>query len=65
MFVALKDMKIEIQQNVARISIKSFCEAWLEHIRTSKIKFSEWGAQQISVDFQVTFKYSIGFLSCV
>jgi hypothetical protein len=32
-------MKVDIQQNVARIIIKTFCEAWLEHIRHRRIKF--------------------------
>ena len=36
---ALVPMKVEIQQNVARIIIKTFCEAWLEHIRNRRIKF--------------------------
>ena len=38
-FDSLTDMKIEIQQAGARIAIKAFCEAWLEHIRSCRIKF--------------------------
>ena len=29
----------ETQQNVARIVLKTFCEAWLEHIRSRRMKF--------------------------
>ena len=29
----------ETQQNVARIVLKTFCEAWLEHIRGRRMKF--------------------------
>ena len=36
---ALVPMKVEIQQNVARIIIKTCCGAWLEHIRNRRIKF--------------------------
>jgi hypothetical protein len=36
---ALVPMKVDIQQNVSRIIIKTFCEAWLEHIRIRRIKF--------------------------
>jgi len=50
-FESVTDMKTEIQQSVARITIKSFCEAWLEHIRLCRIKFSDHGAQQIALDF--------------
>ena len=32
-------MRAETQQNVARITLKTFCEAWLEHIRGRRIKF--------------------------
>ncbi len=38
-FDSLTEMKTETQQAVGRIVIKAFCEAWLEHIRSSKIKF--------------------------
>jgi len=31
--------------------LKTFCDAWLEHIRNKKIRFSDNGAQQISQDF--------------
>ncbi len=36
---ALVPMRVETQQNVARITLKTFCEAWLEHIRNRRIKF--------------------------
>ena len=36
---ALVPMRAETQQNVARITLKTFCEAWLEHIRGRRIKF--------------------------
>ena len=36
---ALVPMKTDIQQNVGRIVLKTFCDAWLEHIRNKKIKF--------------------------
>eukprot|EP00094_Tigriopus_californicus_P002786 TCALIF_02688-PA protein Name:"Similar to CCDC142 Coiled-coil domain-containing protein 142 (Homo sapiens)" AED:0.06 eAED:0.03 QI:0/0.87/0.77/0.88/0.87/0.88/9/28/508 len=51
-FKSLEFMKIEIQQTIARLTVKSFCEAWLEHIKSSRIKFSDCGAHQISLDFQ-------------
>ena len=36
---SLVPMRAETQQNVARITLKTFCEAWLEHIRGRRIKF--------------------------
>lgn len=36
---ALVPMTVDIQQSVSRIIIKTFCEAWLEHIKNKKIKF--------------------------
>ena len=36
---ALVPMKTDIQQNVGRIVLKTFCDAWLEHIRNKKIRF--------------------------
>ena len=36
---SLIPMRAETQQNVARITLKTFCEAWLEHIRGRRIKF--------------------------
>ena len=36
---ALVPMKTDIQQNVGRIVLKTFCDAWLEHIQSKKIKF--------------------------
>ena len=36
---ALIPMRAETQQNVARITLKTFCEAWLEHIRGRRMKF--------------------------
>ena len=36
---ALVPMKVDIQQNVARIVLKTFCGAWLEHIKNKSIKF--------------------------
>ena len=36
---ALIPMKTDIQQNVGRIVLKTFCDAWLEHIKNKKIKF--------------------------
>ena len=38
-FESLKDMKKEIQQMVARIAVKAFCEAWLDHIHSTDIRF--------------------------
>ena len=38
-FKSVQEMKVEIQQTVARIAVKSFCESWLDHIKTSRIKF--------------------------
>ena len=38
-FESLKDMKKEIQQMVARIAVKAFCEAWLDHIHSTGIRF--------------------------
>lgn len=38
-FEAVIPMRAETQQNVARITLKTFCEAWLEHIRGRRIKF--------------------------
>jgi hypothetical protein len=40
---ALIPMRAETQQNVARITLKTFCEAWLEHIRGRRIKFRQVG----------------------
>eukprot|EP00095_Tigriopus_kingsejongensis_P009268 maker-scaffold361_size196684-snap-gene-0.20 protein:Tk09268 transcript:maker-scaffold361_size196684-snap-gene-0.20-mRNA-1 annotation:"hypothetical protein TcasGA2_TC011954" len=51
-FKSLEFLKIDIQQTIVRLTVKSFCDAWLEHIKTSRIKFSDWGAHQISLDFQ-------------
>jgi len=48
---ALIPMRAETQQNVARITLKTFCEAWLEHIRGRRMKFSDHGAIQLSTDF--------------
>ena len=36
---ALVPARPETQQNVARIVLKTFCEAWLEHIRGRRMKF--------------------------
>ena len=36
---ALVPARPETQQNVARIVLKTFCEAWLEHIRSRRMKF--------------------------
>ena len=36
---ALVPMTADIQKNVARIALKTFCDAWLEFIQNRKIKF--------------------------
>ncbi|KAJ8670790.1 hypothetical protein QAD02_002049 [Eretmocerus hayati] len=38
---------VEISNMILRI----MCEAWLDHIYSSRIKFSEWGALQLLADF--------------
>ncbi|CAB4056479.1 unnamed protein product [Lepeophtheirus salmonis] len=50
-FSAVEDLNEDVQQTICRISIKTFCDSWLEHIKMSKVKFSEWGARQLKLDF--------------
>ena len=37
--------------HVSNMIIKLMCEAWLDHIYTNRIKFSQYGALQLLVDF--------------
>jgi hypothetical protein len=38
-FVSVEYMTVEIQQTACRIAVKSFCQAWLDHIRSCGIRF--------------------------
>ncbi|XP_039282810.1 coiled-coil domain-containing protein 142 [Nilaparvata lugens] len=50
-FLASSPFSVQVQQNVAGLVLHIMCEAWLDHITTHRIKFSEWGALQLLTDF--------------
>ncbi|PSN39904.1 hypothetical protein C0J52_07942 [Blattella germanica] len=48
---AVLPLPVAVQQSVGAMVMKLLCEAWLDHIYMNRIKFSEWGALQLLVDF--------------
>ena len=38
-FTSVEHMSVPIQKAAARIAVKAFCDAWLDHITSSKVKF--------------------------
>ncbi|XP_069674313.1 uncharacterized protein [Periplaneta americana] len=49
--IAVSPLPIPVQQSVGAMILRLLCEAWLDHIYMHRIKFSEWGALQLLVDF--------------
>ncbi|RZF35155.1 hypothetical protein LSTR_LSTR007857 [Laodelphax striatellus] len=49
--LASSPFSVQVQQHVGGLVLHIMCEAWLDHITTHRIKFSEWGALQLLTDF--------------
>ncbi|XP_047113122.1 uncharacterized protein LOC124789716 [Schistocerca piceifrons] len=48
---AMSPLPMTVQQHVGAMVMRILCEAWLDHIYIHRIKFSEWGAVQLLMDF--------------
>ncbi|KAJ9590928.1 hypothetical protein L9F63_016026 [Diploptera punctata] len=48
---AVMPLPIPVQRSVGEMVMRLLCEAWLDYIYMNRVKFSEWGALQLLVDF--------------
>lgn len=49
--MAVSPLPTPVQQSIGATVLRLLCEAWLDYIYMHRIKFSEWGALQLLVDF--------------
>ncbi|CAG2063782.1 unnamed protein product, partial [Timema podura] len=49
--LAVVPLPVAVQKTVGGMVIRIMCEAWLDHIYSNNVKFTEWGAVQLLNDF--------------
>nr|CAD7572656.1 unnamed protein product [Timema californicum] len=49
--LAVVPLPVPVQKTVGGMVIRIMCEAWLDHIYSNNVKFTEWGAVQLLNDF--------------